>query len=132
MIKLRIVTIEKIVADLPVEELYVETPLGQTGVLPGHAAMLSVVKPGLVHYKAGGQEVRLVSTGGSLEVKDNIATLLVDEALPIESIDVRKAEAERSRLLNVLESGELTLLELRDARKQLANVGAKVRLGGSN
>ncbi|MFO0702977.1 MAG: ATP synthase F1 subunit epsilon [Candidatus Andersenbacteria bacterium] len=130
MLKLRIVTIAKVVADQPVEELYVETPLGQTGVLPSHAAMLTAVKPGLVRFKAREQEVRLVSTGGSLEVKDNKATLLVDEAVPVESIDVRKAEAERSRLLNYLESGELTIMELRDARKQLANVSARIRFGG--
>lgn len=128
MLKLRLVTIQKIVADQPVEELYLETPAGQTGILPGHESLLTVVKPGLVRYRASGQEVRLVSTGGSLEVKADVATLLVDEAVPIESVDVKKAEAERSRLLNVMRSGELTVMELRDARKQLANVSAKVRL----
>jgi len=130
MLKLRIVTIEKVVADQPVEELYVETGAGQTGVLTGHATMLTAVQPGLVRYKAGGREVRLVSTGGSLEVKDDKATLLVDEAVPLDSIDVRKAELERSSLLNILKSGDLTLMELREARKQLANVNAKVRLAG--
>ena len=129
MLKLRIVTIEKIVVDDSVSELNVTTPEGALGILPGHIPLLTVVSPGVVRYRSGEKEFRLVSTSGSLEVKNNVATLLAEEVLPVSAIDVAQAEAERARLLNVLESGDLPVLELKEKRKELANVVAKITAG---
>lgn len=126
-LKLRIVSIEKIVVDEPVTMLNVNTTEGAIGVLPGHIPLLTVVRPGLLRYKTKTREHRLVASSGSLEVKDNVATVLVGEALPVESIDVRKAEAERERLLGVLKQGELSAIELRETREQLATTLAKLR-----
>ena len=129
MLKLRIITIEKIVVDETVSELNVTTPDGALGILPGHIPLLTVIAPGIVRYKNRGKEYRLVSTSGSLEVKDNIATLLAEEVVPVSAIDVAKAEAERTRILNVLESGDLPVIELKEKRKELANVVARITAG---
>jgi F-type H+-transporting ATPase subunit epsilon len=129
MLKLRIVTIEKVVVDETVSELNVTTPEGALGILPGHIALLTVIAPGIVRYRSHGKEYKLVSTSGSLEVKDNVATLLAEEVLPVSAIDVARAEAERARLLNVLSSGDLPLMELKEKRKELANVVARITAG---
>lgn len=129
-LKLRIVTIEKVVVDEPVAMLNVNTTEGAIGILPGHIPLLTVVRPGTLRYKTKTREHRLVATSGSLEVKNNVATVIVGEAVPVESIDVRKAEAERERLVGLLKQGELSAIDLAEAREQLANVLAKLRARG--
>jgi F-type H+-transporting ATPase subunit epsilon len=124
---LRIVTIEKVVVDEPVDLLSVTTSEGATGILSGHIPLLAVIEPGLLRYKTKSREFRMVSSSGSVEVKDNRATVLVSEAVPVESIDLAKAEAERNRLLGDIKGGQLTAIELSEAREQLATVAAKLR-----
>ncbi|MFH0830756.1 MAG: ATP synthase F1 subunit epsilon [Parcubacteria group bacterium] len=126
-LRLRIVTIAKVVIDGPASMVNVTTPDGQVGVLPGHIPLLSVVSPGLLRYKTKTREYRLVCSSGSIEVKANKVTILVGEAVPVESIDVHRAEAERERLINLLKHGELPMLELKEARAQLDHVLAKLR-----
>ena len=132
MFKLRIITIENVVADLDVSKLMVTTPQGQTGILSGHIPLLTAINPGEVRYDTKDKEVKLVVTSGSLEVKDNIATLLVDEALPIDEVDLSLAEAERKRLLNILDDSKVPLYELEETRRELKNVMAKIKVVGKD
>ncbi|MDP2587241.1 MAG: ATP synthase F1 subunit epsilon [bacterium] len=126
-LRLRIVTIEKVLVDQEVELVTVPTQQGATSILPGHVSLLARVMPGLVRYKTARHEARLVCSTGSIEVKANAVTLLVGEAVPVESIDRDKAEAERTRLIGDIKSGQLTAIELKEAREQLATAVAKLR-----
>ncbi len=128
MFRLKIITIEKVVVDEKVDELVVTTSEGQTGILSNHIPLLSVVRPGLIRYRSKDKEIRLVSTSGSIEVNNNVVSVLVDEALPIEAVDIDKARAEQERLLNVLKSPQLSLIELRAARQELTNVRARLQV----
>lgn len=114
--------------DQDVDELVVTTDEGQTGVLSNHIPLLAVVQPGLIRYRSKDKEIRLVSTSGSIEVNKNEVRVLVDEALPIDEVDIDKARAEQERLLNVLKSPQLSLIELREARKELSNVRARLQV----
>jgi F-type H+-transporting ATPase subunit epsilon len=127
-LKLRILSIEKVMVDEPVDSLSLSTSDGTTTILPHHISLLSTVEPGLIRYRRSGEEVRLVSSSGSVEVTPQGVTVLVEEAVPLDAIDLARVQAEQSRLLNVLRSGDLPLMQLKEARKQLANVNAKVRL----
>ena len=126
-LRLRIVTIEKVLVDQEVELVTVQTSQGATSIMPGHISILARVLPGLVRYKTASQESRLVCSSGSIEVNKDAVTLLVGEAVPVESIDRDKAEAERSRLIGDIKSGQLTAIELKEAREQLATAVAKLR-----
>jgi|GEM_PF-5921386 len=126
-LRLRIITIEKTLVDEDVELVNVNTTEGATGVLANHIPLLARVLPGTLRYKTKTREHRLVSSTGSIEVKNNIATVLIGEAVPVESIDVAKAEAEHNRLLSDIKGGSLTAIELKEAREQLATVTAKLR-----
>ena len=126
MFNLKIVTIEKVVVDEPVDELIVTTEEGQTGILPNHAPLLAVMVPGLIRFRGKDKEVRLVATSGSIEVDKNNVTVLVDEALSVGEVDLDKARSEQERILNILKSPGLSLIELREARKELANVRARL------
>ncbi len=128
MFRLKIITIEKVVVDQEVKKLSVPTKQGEIGILSGHVPLLTAIRPGEVRLSDDKKELRLVVTQGSLEVKDNLAKLLVDEAVPVEQIDVAKAEAERDRLLNVMKSKKVPLMELNQAKKDLANVLAQIKI----
>lgn len=130
MFKLRIVTIERVAADQEVESLTINTAEGATTILTGHVPLLTQVLAGEVRYSSKGREQRFVSAHGSFEIKNNQAVLLVDEITPITSIDLKKAQTERERILNILESEELSMQQLKDARKDLANASAKIKAVG--
>ncbi|KZX73497.1 F0F1 ATP synthase subunit epsilon [Oleiphilus sp. HI0009] len=74
---------------------------GDLGIAPGHAALMTSLKPGPVRVvKEGGEEEVFYVTGGYLEVQPNVVTVLSDTAQRADHIDEAaaleaKAEAER-------------------------------------
>lgn len=85
-----------------VEYLYVPAQIGPTGVLAGHAALVTALIPGLLTYQKDGQEQTLVVGAGFLEVIDNKAEVLVDAAERVDDIDVDRAKEARERALQRL------------------------------
>jgi F-type H+-transporting ATPase subunit epsilon len=76
---------------------------GDFGVLPGHAPLISLVRPGVINvHDEGRVEQRIFVAGGFAEVTQTRCTLLADEAMPVADIDRAKAEgrlqAARARL----------------------------------
>ena len=60
---------------------------GDLGVLAGHAALVTALRPGIiVVYRAGG-DMRVVVNGGFAEVGPAGLTVLADMAVPVEDFD---------------------------------------------
>ncbi len=78
--KLSIVTPEKPVASEEVDEVTVPGALGEFGVLPGHTTFLTQMGEGTLTYKKGGQSCTLQISGGFCEVREDVVTLLADQA----------------------------------------------------
>jgi F-type H+-transporting ATPase subunit epsilon len=76
---------------------------GRLGILPRHAALLTMLMPGELVIKLGGAEEPLFVSGGFLEVSGNIVTVLADTAEYAEEIDQARAEAARRRAQERLE-----------------------------
>lgn len=68
---------------------------GRLGILPRHAALLTLLKPGELRIKLGAAEEPLFVSGGFLEVSDNTVTVLADTAEHAEEIDQARAEQAR-------------------------------------
>ncbi|MGL4443235.1 MAG: F0F1 ATP synthase subunit epsilon [Alsobacter sp.] len=61
---------------------------GEMGIYPGHAPVLSTLKPGVVTvYKDGGTTDRIFVKGGMVEVNPQGLTLLAEVAIPMEELD---------------------------------------------
>lgn len=89
---LRIVTPQRLLLDEHVESVTAEGALGQFGVLPQHIAFLTSLEPGILALKmAGGETRRIAVKGGFAEVKDDIVTILADEAVAAGEIDAAGA-----------------------------------------
>jgi len=79
---------------------------GDFGVLPGHAPLISTVRPGVIEVFQGSKaEQRFLVVGGFAEVTPERCTVLADEAMPFESVTVEQlAERERVAEHNVVEA----------------------------
>jgi F-type H+-transporting ATPase subunit epsilon len=78
-LRLRVYTPERELVDQDVREVTAEATLGQIGVLPDHAALVTALEPGPLTYRAvEGGRGRLQLGGGFAEVRDNVMTVLAD------------------------------------------------------
>ncbi|MFG1488113.1 F0F1 ATP synthase subunit epsilon [Oceanospirillum sp. HFRX-1_2] len=101
--------------------------LGDLGITPGHAPLLSELQPGPVRVKtqSGGEEIFYVS-GGFIEVQPNRVTVLADSAVRAKEIDeaqAAEAKAAAERALNK-QSSEF---EYSKAAAELAEAAARLR-----
>lgn len=72
---------------------------GQLGILPHHAPLMTMLQPGEVVIRKGGDETFLMVTGGFLEVMGNRVSILADACERADEIDEERAQAavERAR-----------------------------------
>ena len=102
-------------------ELVVATgELGELGIAPKHAPLITRLKPGKVVVNLpGGQKLDFAISGGILEVQPSVVTVLADTAIRAEDIDeaaVRAAKEEAERVL----AHKDPKMSLEEAQTQLA------------
>ena len=102
-ISLRVVTPVRLVLDQQVDELTAPGPLGQLGILPDHAALMTTLDIGQVSYKQSGATSVITLTGGYAEVLDNVVTVLANAAEFPHEIDAARAENARARAERIIE-----------------------------
>jgi len=100
---------------------------GELGIMPGHAPLLTRLKPAPVHVirQDGSEDVFYVS-GGFLEVQPRLVTILADAAERAEDVDQASAEEARQRALEALD-GKHTEMDYSRASAQLAQATAQLR-----
>ena len=96
-IKLEIVTPERLVVDVAVQEVVIPGKSGYLGVLPGHAPLITELSVGEIAYCAEGQVKRLAVAWGFAEVLPDKVTILAETAEKAEEIDVARAQAEKQQ-----------------------------------
>jgi F-type H+-transporting ATPase subunit epsilon len=80
--RLRVYTPERELADGDVREVTAPGVWGEIGVLPDHAALVTILVPGVLSWRSDGDTTRLSIGGGFAEVRDNVMTVLADSAEP--------------------------------------------------
>jgi F-type H+-transporting ATPase subunit epsilon len=85
-------------------ELLVATgEIGELGIAPRHAPLITRLRPGkVVVTLPGGEQLDFAVSGGILEVQPQVVTVLADTAIRAQDIDeaaVRKAKEEAERVL---------------------------------
>lgn len=101
--------------------------LGELGIAPKHAPLITRLKPGkVVVTTATGEQLDFAISGGILEVQPQVVTVLADTAIRAGDIDeaaVRKAKEEAERVL----AGRGEAMELAEAQQKLAEVTAQLQ-----
>ncbi|HIF75168.1 MAG TPA: F0F1 ATP synthase subunit epsilon [Porticoccaceae bacterium] len=104
-----IVSAEKSIFSGLVEMVVAAGSLGDLGIAPGHAPLLTALIPGPVKLTlSGGEEEVFYVSGGFLEVQRNTVTLLTDTA-------TRAGDVDEAAAIKAME----------DAEKAMANQGAE-------
>ena len=98
-----VVTAERELYNGEADSVNVQGSEGRLGILPRHAALLTMLAPGELTIKLGGAEEPLFVSGGFLEVSNNVVSVLADTAEHAEEIDQARAEEARRRAQERLE-----------------------------
>ena len=75
-----------------VDHVVVPGSEGEFGVLPNHAPVMSVIKPGALRVIDGGVERRIFVNGGFADVTPDGLTVLAEEAIDVADIDSAELE----------------------------------------
>src|SRR4029453_9229103 len=90
---------ERLLISEPVDMVVVPGTEGDFGVLPGHAPLISTVRPGLIEtYSGKAVKDRIFVAGGFAEVAGGGCGGLAEEAMPLAELDRSAAEAEARML----------------------------------
>ena len=122
-----IVSAEESVYSGKVQFISLTGSLGELGISPGHALLLSEVKPGPVKMRMeSGEEDIFYVSGGFLEVQPHKVILLADTALRAGDLDEAAAE-EASRQAEQAMADKTSEFEYSRAAGQLAEAAAQLR-----
>jgi F-type H+-transporting ATPase subunit epsilon len=122
-----IVSAEKEIFSGRVTMISVTGSLGELGIMPGHAPLLTGIRPGPVRLQLDdGEEQVFFASGGFLEIQPGVVTILADTAERAEDLDEAAAvEAQQAaeRLLQEQTAG----VEFSVVAAQLAEAMAQQR-----
>src|SRR3981189_18632 len=94
-VQFELVSPERLILSTEVEMVVVPGTEGNFGVLPGHAPLISTIRPGTIDiYQGGAVTERIFVVSGIAEVTPQRCTVLADEAMAPDSLDRAPIEAE--------------------------------------
>ena len=107
--------------------VYVPGAMGELGIAPRHAPLLTTLKPGEVRVQAEGQEEQVFYVGGgALEVQPTAVTVLADTAARAKDLDEAEAQAAKQRAEEAVK-GRTDKIQLAEAQAELARAVAQLR-----
>lgn len=87
---------ERVLASEQVDMVVAPGTDGDFGVLPEHSHLMSLLRPGIIEIHEGGRIIQRIFIGGGFaEINEKGCTVLAEEAMPVQEIDV---EATQKRL----------------------------------
>ncbi|MFN2146598.1 MAG: F0F1 ATP synthase subunit epsilon [Anaerolineales bacterium] len=102
-IRCEIVSQDRLVFQGDADIVILPGAMGEMGILPGHAPLLSSLKLGVIRVKQGAEEDVFTVTGGFVEVQPDIVTVMADAAENVEEIDIERAKKAMERAEKLLD-----------------------------
>jgi F-type H+-transporting ATPase subunit epsilon len=97
-IQVEVVSVEKALFSGAAELVVASAIMGEVGIAPRHAPLLTFLRPGTVRLLlADGAEESFYVSGGILEVQPNIVTILADTAERAQNLNEAEALAAKTR-----------------------------------
>jgi len=107
--------------------IFAPAEMGEMGIAPEHAPLLTRLKPGEVRVQQeSGEEQFFYVSGGMLEVQGHVVTVLSDTALRAADLDEASALEAQRRAEQAL-SDQSNELELAKAKAELIQAAAQIR-----
>ncbi|WP_187647055.1 ATP synthase F1 subunit epsilon [Nitrosophilus labii] len=125
-LKLEIVTPQGQIFDGDVKNVTFPGEEGEFGVLPKHASLLSLLKPGVIEFeKADGKKESIVINWGHVKVDENKATVLVDSAVAL-------AGDTESEIAKAIQEAKELVEKASENKAALATVEARIEKAAKN
>lgn len=132
-----IVSAEKEIFSGLAQMVFAPAELGEVGISPRHAPLISRLKPGEVRVKVSDKEIYpFYVSGGMLEIQPHLITILADTAIRAKDIDEAAAIEAKARAEEALadKSGKIDFAmaqaQLTDAVMQLRTLDRLRKRGG--
>ncbi|MDG1752354.1 MAG: F0F1 ATP synthase subunit epsilon [Thalassotalea sp.] len=127
-VNLNVVSAEESLFSGAIESLQITGSEGELGIMPGHAPLLTSLKPGMARIvKKGGIEEVIYLSGGMLEVQPNHITVLADIAVRSDDLDEQVAEEAKQRAEERL-NAHSDDVDYAEAASELARAVAQLRV----
>ncbi len=121
-----IVSAEQQIFSGAAERVIAPGEVGELGILPEHAPLLTRIKPGTVRIlQAGGEEEVIYVSGGMMEVQPDRVTVLADTSVRAHDLDEAKA-MEAERLAKEALANRAGVMEIAKAQAELAEAAAQL------
>jgi F-type H+-transporting ATPase subunit epsilon len=125
--RLDIVSAEKEIFSGLVEMVFATGIMGELGIAPGHAPLITALKPGEIRAILPDQKEELFYvSGGMLEVQPYIVTVLADTVLRADDIDEAAALAAKEKAEKEL-AGKPSEVNFAKANAELAEAVAQIQ-----
>src|SRR5690606_32370895 len=126
-IRCDIVSAEEEIFQGEVQMVVATGEMGELGIAPRHAPLITRLKPGQVRViLAGGEEQFFYVSGGILEVQPQVVTILTDTAVRAADLDeaaAKKAKEEAERAI----ANRSDATDIEDAQRQLMEATAQLQ-----
>ena len=106
--------------------VFAPAKMGEVGIAPRHAPLLTHLKPGEVRVQTEDEEKFFYVTGGILEVQPHLVTVLADSALHADQLDEAAALEARERARQAIGDHTATI-DIRQAQEELVEAEARYR-----
>ena len=121
-----IVSAEQEIYSGTVTQVFAPAEMGEVGIFPRHAPMLSTLKAGVVRViSQEGEEQDFFVSGGILEIQPHIVTILSDTALRAADIDESSALEAKARAEAAM-SDKASDLDYAKAKTELIEAVAQI------
>ncbi|MCC6301700.1 MAG: F0F1 ATP synthase subunit epsilon [Gammaproteobacteria bacterium] len=120
-----IVSAEEEIFSGPAEMVFAPAVMGELGILPRHAPLLTQLKPGEVRIRTAEGEQFFYVSGGMLEIQPHVVTVLADTALRAKDLDEAAAMQAKERAEQALRD-KTSEFEYARAQSELAEAVAQL------
>jgi F-type H+-transporting ATPase subunit epsilon len=131
-LQLEVVTPERRVLSEPVNSVTVPGRNGEMQILPGHAALISELKTGVLTYSQDVTTQQLHVSGGFVEVSDDRVSVLAEIAERPEEIDAARARLAREHTEKQLSAWRGTEEDFEKARVKLERSMIRLQLASES
>ncbi|MGY6519288.1 MAG: F0F1 ATP synthase subunit epsilon [Lysobacteraceae bacterium] len=125
-IRCDIVSAEEEIFSGDVEMVVATGELGELGITPRHAPLITRLKPGQVRVIKGGEEQFFYVSGGILEVQPQVVTVLTDTAIRARDLDEAAAKAAKDEAEKAL-AGRTDAMDVAEAQQKLVEAMAQLQ-----
>ena len=127
-VSVNVVSAEESLFSGPAEFVVLPGEAGELGIFPGHAPLMTRVRPGTVRIKRPDthEEETIFVAGGILEVQPKLVTVLADTAIRGEDLDEAKALEAKRAAEEALKQGS-GQIDYAKAQAELAEAVAQIQ-----